>query len=45
MPVLPYGERLEAIAADVEPHRRVECHFLSQEHMGELVVEGGRVLI
>ena len=43
VPVLRVGVGLDAIAADVEPHRRVERRLLLQQQVGELVVEDGRV--
>ena len=43
VPVLRVGVGLDAIAADIEPYRRVECRLLLQEQVGELVVEDGRI--
>ena len=43
VPVLRVGVGLDAIAAHVEPHRRIERRLLLQEQVGELVVEDGRV--
>src|SRR5579864_5797759 len=44
MPVLAVGVGLDAIAAHVEPHRRVERRILPNKKMHELVVESGAVL-
>ena len=43
VPVLRVGVGLDAVAADVEPYRRIECRLLLQEQVRELVVEDGRV--
>src|SRR5271166_2556258 len=45
VPVLRVGVGLDAIAAHVEPYRRVERRLLLQEQVRELVVEDGRVII
>ena len=39
MPVLSRRKRLQPIAAHVEPHRRVEGHFLRQQHVRQFIVE------
>ncbi len=43
VPVLPGRIRFQAVAAHVEPDRRVEGHLLGQQHPGQLVVEDGRI--
>ncbi len=45
MPVLRVGVGLDAIAAHVEPYRRIEGRLLLQQQVGELVVEDGRVVV
>ena len=45
MPVLRVGVGLDAIAADVEPHRRIECRLLLQQQVSKLVMEDGRVIV
>ena len=45
VPVLRVGVGLDAIAAHVEPHRRIEGRLLLQQQVGEFVVEDGRVVV
>ena len=37
MPVLSVGIRLQPVAAHVEPHRRIEGHFLGQHQVRQFV--------
>ena len=43
VPVLGVGVGLDAVAADVEPHRRIESGHLVQQDVHEFVVEDGGV--
>ncbi len=45
VPVAAIGVGLNAIAADVEPHGRVEGHLLLDEQVHEFVVENGGVFV
>ena len=45
VPVLGVGAGLDAVAADIEPDRRIEGCVLAQQDMRELIVEDGGIFI
>src|SRR5262249_12738871 len=43
VPILAIGVGLDAIAAHVEPHRRIEGGILAKKYVGQFIMESGSV--